>query len=224
MKIKWGALVVDGRGKIGGHVASKNLGGSYLRTKVTPTNPNTAFQSAVRALFGAISAQWAGLTSSARASWAGAVSEWQQTDVFGDLKKPTGKALFQRLNNQAQVVGLPAIALPPAHLEMPIGIVSAIAIDTTAETLTLTGADTDAATQVVVGATATLSDGTTSAGNKLRQTYYEAGDSFDSSAAYDAYVARFGVPTVGGNVFGSVKYVLASGQASPEQVLNIVIS
>ena len=30
MKMKWGALVVDGRGKIGGQVASKNRAGAYL--------------------------------------------------------------------------------------------------------------------------------------------------------------------------------------------------
>ena len=39
MKIKFGSEVVDGRGKIGGHVYSKNKGGAYKRTKVTPSNP-----------------------------------------------------------------------------------------------------------------------------------------------------------------------------------------
>jgi len=47
MKMKFGAIVVDGRGKIGGHVASKNRGGAYLRTKVTPSNPQTGYQAAV---------------------------------------------------------------------------------------------------------------------------------------------------------------------------------
>lgn len=64
MKLKFGAIVVDGRGKIGGHVASKNGAGAYLRTKVTPTNPQTARQSFVRALFAAITAAWSGLTAS----------------------------------------------------------------------------------------------------------------------------------------------------------------
>ena len=54
MKIKWGALVVDGRGKLGGHVAAQNRGGSYLRTKVTPSNPQTTFQTGVRSMGGCI--------------------------------------------------------------------------------------------------------------------------------------------------------------------------
>jgi len=37
MKTLFGAIVVDGRGKLGGHVASKNRHGSYFRTKVSPS-------------------------------------------------------------------------------------------------------------------------------------------------------------------------------------------
>jgi len=38
MKTLFGAIVVDGRGKLGGHVASKNRHGSYFRTKVSQAN------------------------------------------------------------------------------------------------------------------------------------------------------------------------------------------
>ena len=62
MKIKWGAMVVDGSGKLGGHVASKNRGGSYFRTKVTPTNPNSTSQAAVRSRLTALSQAFRALT------------------------------------------------------------------------------------------------------------------------------------------------------------------
>ena len=39
--MKFGALVVDGRNKIGGQVASKNRAGAYLRNKVTPSKKRT---------------------------------------------------------------------------------------------------------------------------------------------------------------------------------------
>jgi len=58
MKIKFGAIVVAGSGKIGGHVASKNRGGAYLRTKVTPTNPNSPAQAGARALLASLSTGW----------------------------------------------------------------------------------------------------------------------------------------------------------------------
>src|SRR3546814_3353017 len=50
-KVKFGALMTDARGKLGGHVFSKNRAGSYLRTKVTPVNQQTSYQTSVRALF-----------------------------------------------------------------------------------------------------------------------------------------------------------------------------
>lgn len=220
MKIKFGAIVTDGRGKLGGHVFSKNLGGAFMRTKVTPANPQTADQSSARALFGSISAQWSGLTAAVRASWNGAVSNWQSTNIFGDLKKPSGKALFQRLNNQAQSAGLAGFTAVPAKLEMPDDIVSAIDIAVGAATLTLTGANADASTQVVVTATAVQSAGTNTAGSKLRQIYAVAGDSYVATDAYAAYVAKFGAPAANDNIFVGIKYVLASGQASPTQILN----
>ena len=176
------------------------------------------------ALFGAISAQWSALTAAQRAAWNGAVDNWQTTNIFGDLKKPSGKALFQRLNNQAQSAGLAGFTAVPAKLEMPDDIVSAAVIAVGAGTLTLTGANTDASTQVVISATAPQSAGTTNAGSKLRQIYSVAGDSFVATDAFDAYEAKFGTPVAGQNIFIGVKYVLASGQASPEQVLNDAVA
>lgn len=223
MKIKFGAIVTDGRGKLGGHVFSKNLGGSFMRTKVTPSNPQTTAQSSVRALFGSISAGWSALTAAQRAAWNNAVENWQETNIFGDLRKPSGKALYQRLNNQAQSAGLAAVNDVPVKLEMPDDIVSAVDIAIGLATLTLTGANADASTQVVVTATSPQTAGTKSPGSRLRQIYTSAGDAYSAADAYTAYVAKFGAPSAGANVFIGVKYVLASGQASPTQVLNAVV-
>jgi hypothetical protein len=116
MKIKWGAIVVDGRNKIGGHVASKNRAGSYLRTKVTPTNPKTAAQTAVRNRLAGISSGWRGLTAAQRTAWNAAVEDFAKTDIFGDLIKPTGANLYQRLNNNLVTCGEAQIADPPQVL------------------------------------------------------------------------------------------------------------
>lgn len=224
MKIKWGALVVDGRGKLGGHVASKNADGNYLRTKTTPTNPQTSYQTAVRALFGAISQGWSALTQAQRDAWNSAVELWQTTDVFGDLKKPTGKALYQRLNNQAQSAGLSAVTDPPAKQEMPDDVVTAVAIDSTADTITLTGANASASTQVVVFATTQLTAGTKFVKNKLRQVYAVAGNSFVAADCYTGYANKFGDTTAGDNIYIGVKYVLSNGQASPLQIIKATVS
>ena len=219
MKIKWGALVVDGRGKIGGQIASKNGAGAYMKNKVTPSNPQTTRQSIVRALFAVISAGWSALTLAQIAGWNEAVSDWTSTNIFGDLKKPTGKALFQRLNNQAQAVGLPAVTAVPVKLALPNAPISAVPIGIGAATIAATGMDTSASTQIAIWATAPVSNGTKNVKSKLRQIYAVAGDSYSATDAFTAYEAKFGAISLAQNIFIGVKYVVASGQASPLQVL-----
>lgn len=113
MKLKFGAIVVAGSGKIGGHVASKNKAGAYLRTKVTPSNPRTTFQTEVRDRLASISQAWRALTQAQRNAWDGAVDNFKRTNIFGDIKNPSGFNLYQRLNNNILVVGGTVIDLPP---------------------------------------------------------------------------------------------------------------
>jgi len=114
MKVKFGAIVVAGRGKIGGHVASQNRAGAYFRTKVTPTNPQTSAQTTVRNRLGGISSGWRSLTAALRDAWNSAVSDYAKTDIFGDLRNPTGFNLYQRLNNNLVLCGESPIPSPPA--------------------------------------------------------------------------------------------------------------
>ena len=223
-KIKFGMMMTDARGKLGGQVFSKNRSCAYVRTKVSPVNPQTTFQSSVRALFGSISQQWSGLSQATRDAWDGAVNDWQTTNVFGDLVNPTGKALFQRLNNQAQAVGLAAVTNPPAKLVMPDDIITNADFDVTIPEIVLTGANTEATTRIALWATAPLSQGTKFVKNRLRLIYAAAGNAYSDSAAGDAYLAKFGTPLAGANVYVGVKYVLANGQASPLQVLKVVVT
>lgn len=223
-KIKFGMMMTDARGKLGGHVFSKNRAGSFVRTKVSPSNPNTQAQSQARALFSAISQQWSSLTQPVRDSFDAAVKDWARTDIFGDLRNPTGKNLFQRLNNQAQSAGLAPVVTLPAKLEMPDAIISQVDVSISGTSIDLVGADISATTQLVVFATGPLSAGTKSAKNRLRQIFAVAGNAFDDTDLWDAYVAKFGAPALGQNIQIGVKYVLHSGQASPMQVLKAVIS
>jgi hypothetical protein len=223
MKIKWGALVVDGRGKIGGQVASKNKSGAYMRNKVTPTNPQTTAQTSARQLFSGISQNWSALTEAQRDTWNEGVDSWGTTDVFGDLKNPTGKALYQRLNNQAQSAGLSALDTLPAHVAVGQGVVTAAVLDLSDVNITLTGANSELATTIMLFATAVLSDGTSFVKNRLRNIYNVNAASYSDTAAYTAYVNKFGVPAEGRNVYVGVVYVMATGQSSPMQIVKMTV-
>jgi len=132
MKTKFGAVIVDGRGKLGGHVASKNRSGSYLRTKVSPVNPQTPAQSTVRNRLGGISSGWRALTPAQRLAWNGAVSDFAKTNVFGDSIKPSGFNLYQTLNNNLILCGEAAIPSPP----VPVAVDSFTSIVLTVEDAT----------------------------------------------------------------------------------------
>jgi hypothetical protein len=162
MKIKFGSIVTDGRGKIGGHVASKNRAGAYLRTKVTPVNPQTSAQSTVRNRLSGLSSGWRGLTANQRASWNAAVADFAKTDIFGDLKTPTGFNLYQRLNNNLLLIGEAAIDTPPLVVAVDAFTSLSLAAEdaTVAQAMTLTFAGAIAADhKVKVFATPPLSAG-----------------------------------------------------------------
>lgn len=205
MKIKWGMMMTDGRGKLGGQVASKNRGGAYVRTKVTPVNPQSLAQSGVRANFSAVSALWRGLTDANRASWNEAVNNWQRTDIFGDLKTPSGFNLFMRLCTPLQnafgdvIIG----SYAPTPVEMP-ALSEVTATYTTGtdslDLVTTVENDLDLEQYVYnIYATAPQSAGKSYVKNAFRQIgWVEAdGATRDISALY---VAKFGTLPMNSNV------------------------
>jgi len=128
-KIKFGMMMTDARGKLGGQVFSKNRGGSYVRTKVTPANPQTTAQVQARARLGQFSSGWSGLTEEERLAWNSAVSSYAKTDIFGDLRNPTGKNLYAKLNINLSLIGASPILKPtsPVALIDPINAAFSVA-------------------------------------------------------------------------------------------------
>ncbi len=69
MKTTMSVLFADMRGSAGGVTASKWKDTNYVRTKVTPANPNTAAQQAQRLAFTLCVGCWQGLTAAMKAAW-----------------------------------------------------------------------------------------------------------------------------------------------------------
>lgn len=64
-----GTIVTDLSGSMAGITASRNAGGSYLKGKSNPTQPNTAAQSAAKSAFGSASSAYASLTAVLKSQW-----------------------------------------------------------------------------------------------------------------------------------------------------------
>lgn len=206
MKVKFGALVTEGRGKLGGHVASRNRSGAYLRTKVTPVNPETVYQTAVRNRLTGISQDWRGLTAEQRAAWNAAVENFAKTDIFGDLKNPSGNSLYQRLNNNLLIVGSAQITVPPLPSEVYAPSALSLAADLSSTTVTATYAPVIPAGQAVkVYATPLMSAGVSFVKSEYRLIEVIVAADVSPYNLYPTWNAKFGLLVVGAKVF--VKFV-----------------
>jgi len=203
-KIKWGALVTDGRGKIGGQVLSKNKYAAYLRNKVTPVNPNTNAQQNVRSLFAQLAQGWRALSQAQRDQWNLVAPDFTRSNIFGDNVPLSGYNLYMRLNSNLNAISEATISTPPALTEVPgIGGLSVV-VDNSSQSVTLswTSGNTDAAVVHQVFATAALSPGKNFVSSELRQIGLIAAGTASPAVVSADYLAKFGlVGAVGQKVF-----------------------
>lgn len=224
MKIKFGSFVVAGSGKVGGHVAATNRGGAYLRTKVTPLNPNTASQAQTRSLLASLSTAWAGLTDDQRKSWNGAVASFAKTDIFGDLRNPSGINLFVKLNANLSNSGQSLLTEAPEKVEVPFDAIASVggSVGSEAMVITFSGAGLDG-TICKISATPAMSQGVNFVKSQLRVIGYVTVSSGDVDVWVE-YVAKFGEPTAGQNIVISVAPITATGQQGVAQNAKAVMT
>lgn len=227
MKLKFGAIVTDGRGKIGGHVMSKNRGGAYMRTKVTPSNPRTAAQTTVRSHLTTLSQGWRGLSASALAAWNAAVGSFTHTNIFGDIHSPSGLNLYVKLNANLLEVGTAALALPPlpAAVVAPITVGAAAAAGANTFTVSFTVSPVPAATVWIVRATKQVSAGKSAIKNLYRDVKYLAAAVATGVSIDTEYVAKFGELVAGQKIGVEITAVnLVTGQKSIALSTTIIVA
>lgn len=213
-KIKFGMMMTDARGKLGGQVFSKNRAGAYVRTKVTPVNGRTVAQMFNRNILGSLSAGWNSLTQAQINAWNEAVSDWQKTDVFGDLKKPTGKNLYTSLNKNLLQSAQSPLTLPPAKIDIPTNTATAVAVDETASTITFTGlASVPSDVVLQIRATEALPTGVSYIKNRLRVIDNVATGAITPANIFTAYEDKFGTIVPGQKIGFELKYIGDNGQA-----------
>jgi hypothetical protein len=193
MKLKFGMIVTDGRNKLGGHVLSKNRAGAYARTKVTPVNPRSSYQSNVRSLFTSLSQAWRGLSQDARTAWNNAVANYQRTDIFGDLKSPSGFNLYQRLNNVLATISGAPLTNPPLPDAVPdCHIISVTATVGSPSLSVILNDSVPTHGAVKVFATPPLSPGKSFVKNQFRLISVLAPEASTPFNALSAYTAKYG--------------------------------
>ena len=216
MKLKWSGIgVTDGRGKLGGTVLSKGTYGAYARRLVTGVNPSTPAQQLVRQFMASISQAWKGITQAQRDIWNQVTSNYQTTNIFGDLFAYTGFNLFMKFNRNLLEIGEAQITDAPAPEAVQGYTALSIAVDVFTTDFLITYAPAiDADTKVIVYATAPQSQGKNFVKSEYRKIDVIAtadASPFDIIAEYNA---KFGsVGPEGGKIFLQLRPIsLGTGQ------------
>lgn len=226
-RIKFGMMMTDARGKLGGHVFTKAKSGATIRTKVTPLNPKTSAQSEARSALGANSQAWRTLSETQRLAWNSAAQEVSKTNAFGDTYFPSGKNYFTAVNNNLRNINEDILLNPPSLVTMP-GLLSVqVDFDLLAEQIDIAPAssgDLDN-TVLVCNATSGFSAGRYNFSGKYRKfNAYSASGLPQNTAIYDDYISKFGTPSVGQKV--SFEFYLVNqltGQVSPRVTTTVLL-
>lgn len=124
-------LLSQGSGTMAGSVWSHNKGGNYIRNWRSPTNPNSAFQVAMRDYLSQLSTYWGQtLTSVQRAAWATFAGNVSWVDALGQSINLDGRNWFiktQSIRLQAGVAIVPAAPtiFQMATLTLPVPTITA---------------------------------------------------------------------------------------------------
>lgn len=226
-RIKFGMMMTDARGKLGGHVFTKAKSGATIRTKVTPLNPKTSAQSEARSALSANSQAWRMLSENQRLAWNSAAQEVSKTNAFGDTYFPSGKNYFTQINNNLRNVGGDVRLDPPALVEMP-GLNSvAVDFDLVAEQLDIAPDFIGISDDIVLVCNATSGQ---SAGRYNFSGKYRKFDGYAleglplNTLVFDSYVSKFGLPSAGQKV--SFEFYLVNkitGQVSPRVTTTVLL-
>jgi len=126
---KWG----DIRGSVSDLTFSSNAGGAYIRSKVTPINPQSARQQQARALLAAYASEYSTLlTDEQRQGWIDLASRTPYSNIFGDKRYLNGIAMYCKVNCLLASLSLTTLTDAPDNLAVRPLVVSVNTIPTVA--------------------------------------------------------------------------------------------
>lgn len=207
-KVLYGPIVSDARNKQGGTVFTKTRFGSMARRKVSPVQPRSNFQMAVRARLTAFAKLWADVTmDNYRAAWVSLANNTPTKDTFGQSQRLTGMQFFVKINAALAAIGLPHILPPPATLVVGHPGDLTLTADSATHTLELTYSVDPTGTEVaVMCAAAPLSPGVQNAGSRYRQIAYLGAGHPTGWTDTTHYYGKFGAWAVGKKICLKVFY------------------
>ena len=216
------ALTVPQTGKQGPTIAVKTRYGQVLRQYVKPKDPHSPAQMRIRSNLGRVSARWRVLTPEQRQAWALTAADAMSRPRLGKSASLTGCQFFIKINCARAAIGLEQLSDPPALPQFGGNPVEGLAITNTrgniALKLAVAAAPKD---QVTVYGAAPCS-----AGISFVRDFTILGPLPEPvrgvSDITDVYVARYGVPRAGSQVFIRTRQQINGWEDAPKQTSAIV--
>lgn len=130
--IKFGAIVTDARGKLGGHVFGKNQHGNSLGTKAVKAVNLTQWQARRGNNMNIIIKAWNNLSEANKNQWRATALEFPYTNKFGDKKTMNGYNFFVKTQQNRLNASYPLLTSQPKHvqqiLKFPTGGIASVSL------------------------------------------------------------------------------------------------
>ncbi len=229
-KVLFGGGIMDARRSIGGNTFSRNKGGSYMRQRVTPINPQTVDQINKREILSDLAKDWGTvLTEAQRDSFTNFAELNPRTDVLGQAIILSGIQMYISLSERNLIAGRPKFSQAPLNQD-----VTQLTTATATFDIGLTDAFDVAFTPTVGGnefvqvfATPQLSPGVSFIKNRLRLIITAAGGAASPIDALAAWQTKFGSLPLASSKIGVTIRVLREDNAAisvPLRADTIVVS
>lgn len=131
-----GTISSDARGKLGGIVFSRAVGGTTMKAHKVPLQPRTPNQQMQRSSFAGATSMWKQINTSDRTSWATIAVQLTYINSLGQTYTPTGFQLFVQAYSNARYAGTYPFGTAPFTLPV-IPSVDSITATNSGSTLVL---------------------------------------------------------------------------------------
>lgn len=218
MKFK-SALMTQVSGSIGGMTGSHNKGGMYFRGRSIPTNPQTAFQTAVRNALTSLVNAWSGtLTQAQRDAWDVYAINTPTTNALGDTVTRSGQQEYIGANIPRLQAGMSPVDDAPTVFNRGEFTDPTIAIDTANDEVDVSFDNTDAWANEDDASMVVFASRPQNAGVNFFKGPYRFAGSIDGNATTaptsPAAIALPFAVTAGQKVFVQVRVTRSDGRLS----------
>jgi hypothetical protein len=209
-------LDVPQSGSNAGTTSSRNRFGQYRRTRATPTNPRSTFQTSARsALATATGAGWSALSDATRNAWMTFANAHPVVDSLGSTVTLSGHQMYVGVAARCTAAGLNVPLIPPID---PLPAAPTMATPTVEDddTLDVVFAPSPVPTDhvLLIWATPLRSPGRTNLGVPRLVGLVSAAGTTPASVG-GVYVPRFGSLVLGSKMRIAVQLVRSDGGWSP---------